>query len=630
MGTTTQYLKINDGMTPILRKITDAMNITISAFEKMNKASKNPISTAELKTARGLIQDVGSDLRKVEEQQERLNKKTKETCDSFQKLSGIVATIGIGAGIKKLVSLSDEMTQIDARLRIMTGNADVSGTKAKIFNAAQNSRSGYTDFSQTVASLGMQAKGAFKNEDETIAFTENLSKMFTTSGLDASGVSSTMYNLTQSMASGALMGNDYRILKQNAPEMIAMLEQEYADGSRAVLDKMVSDGKISAQMLKNVILNNTDEINSKFEQMPMTWGQVWTKTVNNFMIITQPLLNLINLVAQNWSSIEPIVLGIAAAVGIYTVALVTYNTVKEISSILEAVHAAHIAMTTVAEGAETTATFAATAAQHGFNAALLACPITWIVIAIIALVAVLIYLWNTNDKVAKGMLTAWDYFLVGLDLFGLGFKGVWYGLLDFLGYFKIGALEIIDGFVNGAILLINGFIAMLNKIPGVSIDAISYRSTLAMDEAAKFAEEKAERDTELYADAARIADKKAELDATRDERVENRTKLNLDTLAQTMLGDTGGAGTDFDNINVGDVDNVKNVSGKVDVSSEDLKLLREMAEQDYIQNYISNEPVVYVTTGDINENADIEYLLKGIGTKVREEIESSMEGVPVG
>ena len=625
MGTTTQYLKINDGMTPILRKITDAMNMTISAFEKMNKASKNPISTAELKTARGLIQDVGADIRKVEEEQERFNKKVKETSDSFQKLGNIVATIGIGAGIKKLAGLSDELVQIEARLKIMTGKADVSETKAKLFNAAQNSRSSYTDFSQTVASLGMQAKRAFKNDDETIAFAENLSKMFTTSGLDSNGVSSTMYNLTQSMASGALLGNDYRILKQNAPEMIAMLEQEYAKGSRAVLDKMVSDGKISAQMLKNVILNNTDEINSKFEQMPMTWGQVWTKVVNNFMVITQPLLNLISLVAQNWETIEPIVLGVATAVGIYTAALVTYNTIKEISSILESVHAAHIAMTTVAEGAETAATFSATAAQYGFNAALLACPITWIVVGIIALVAILIYLWNTNDKVAKAMLVAWDYFLIGLDLFALGFKGTWYGLLDFLGYFKIGALGIIDGFINGAILLINEFITMLNKIPGVSIDAINYQSTLAMDEAEKFAEKKAERNAELYADVAKIADKKAELDITRDERVENRTKLNLDTLTQMMMSGTG-----IDNVNIGEVDNVKNVSGKVDVSSEDLKLLREMAEQDYIQNYISNEPIVYVTTGDINENADLDYLLKGIGTRVREEIESSMEGVPVG
>ena len=629
MGTTTQYLKINDGMTPILRKITDAMNATISSFEKMNKVSKSPISTTELKTARGLIQDVGADIRKVEEQQERLNNKVKETTGSFSKLGSIVATIGIGAGIKKLASLSDEMTQIDARLRIMTGNDDVGGTKAKIFNAAQSSRSGYTDFAQTVASLGMQAKGAFKNEDETIAFAENLSKMFTTSGLDSSGVSSTMYNLTQSMASGALMGNDYKILKQNAPEMISMLEQEYADGSRAVLDKMVSDGQISAQMLKNVILKNTDEINNKFEKMPMTWGQVWTKTVNNFIVITQPLLNLINLVAQNWESIEPIVLGIATAVGIYTSALVAYNAVKEVSAIVESVHAAHIAMTTVAEGAATTATFGATAAQYGFNAALLACPITWIVIAIVALVAILIYLWNTNDKVAKAMITAWDNFLLAIQGIKISFTEAWYGMLNVISEFKIFGLQIIDGFINNAISKINFFIECLNKIPGVSIETISYSSTLAQDAAEKYAAEKSQRSEEIAAMKSQLEDKRAELEATRDERVEGRTKINLDTLAQKMLGSLGGTGAD-NSINVGEVDNVKNVSGSVDVSSEDLKLLREMAEQDYIQNYISNAPVVNVTTGDINENADIEYLLRGIGTRVREEIETSMEGVPVG
>lgn len=627
MGTATQYLRINDGMTPILRKITDAMNITVSAFEKMNKASKNPISTAELKTARGLIKDVGAEIRKVEEQQDRLNQKVKETGDSFQKFGNIVASIGIGAGIKKLVNLSDELTQIDARLRIMTGSDEISGTKAKIFNAAQNSRSSYTDFSQTVASLGMQAGDAFNSEDETIAFAENLSKMFTTSGLDSSGVSSTMYNLTQSMASGSLLGNDYRILKQNAPEMIAMLEEEYAGGSRVVLDKMVSDGKISAQMLKNVILSNTDEINEKFEKMPMTWSQVWTKLVNNFIIISQPMLNLINNIAQNWNEIEPIVLGVAAAVGLYTGALVIYNVVKSVSAMNEAIHKAHIAMTTVALGAETKATFGATAGQYGFNAALLACPITWVVIAVIALVAVLIYLWNTNDKVAKAMLFAWDSFLIGINVFALGFKGAWYGLLDFLGYFKIGALSIIDNFINNSIGKINDFIELLNKIPGVSIDTISCQSNLATKAATEFAKEKAERDAELADDAQAIYEKAAEMNATRDERVENRTKLNLDTLTSKLLN---GNELGTDKLNIGNVDNVSNVEGEVDVSSEDLKLLRELAEQQYIQNYISNDPVLYITTGDINENADVDYLIKGVGKTLKEEIESSMEGVPVG
>ena len=92
----------------------------------------------------------------------------------------------------------------------------------------------------------------------------------------------------------------------------------------------------------------------------------------------------------------------------------------------------------------------------------------------------------------------------------------------------------------------------------------------------------------------------------------------------------GGVDELFDGgLDVGNVANVENIEGEVDVASEDLKLIRELAEQQHIQNYISNAPVVYVTTGDINENADADYLVESVATRLGEEIDSSMEGVPV-
>lgn len=607
-------VRLNDYMSRSLNLINQALKMTVSEMNNLSKATGSKVDTTGLDKIASKLIKIDTEISNAVDEQENLNKKVKETTAGYTGLGNVIKTVVGALGIKKLVDLSDQSTQITARLNLMNdGQDDIDDLKNKIFASAQRARVDYMDQSSVIASLGMQAGDAFDNDnDQIIAFSENLSKLFTTSGLDSSGISSTMYNLTQSLSSGSLLGNDYRILKQNAPQMIKYI-QDYYGVTRKELDDMVSKGEVSAQGIKNAIFNATDDINSKFNEMPMTWGQVWTSICNRAIKASEPLLEAISWLAQNWGTLEPIVLGLATAVGTYVAIQTAYNIITAIGAGVSAIHAAGLML-------QSGATFKATVAQHGLNTALLACPITWIVIAIVALVAVLIYLWNTNDKVAEAMLWAWDNFLIGLQIFGLGFKGMWYGLLDFLGYFKVGGLGIIDGFINGAILLINGFIEMLNKIPGVAIDTISWRSTMAADAAAEFAQEKAERDAELAQDALDIYNKKMELDATREDRVQNRAKLDI---SETINGLTDG-------LDVNNVANVENVEGEVNVASEDLKLLRELAEQQYIQNYISNAPVQYITTGDIHENADIDYLIDGVRENLSEAINTSMEGVPVG
>ena len=90
---------------------------------------------------------------------------------------------------------------------------------------------------------------------------------------------------------------------------------------------MAADGQITADIVKNAMFAATDEINAQFESMPMTWGQVWTGVMNELYMASEPILQLISLLAQNWSILEPIVIGLATAVGLYTGALVIYNAV---------------------------------------------------------------------------------------------------------------------------------------------------------------------------------------------------------------------------------------------------------------------------------------------------------------
>ena len=621
MATVKGDVRLNDFMTRNLKMITQAVNMTVSELEFMQKKIGKDVDVSGLNKIKETVSKVDIELENAVEEQERLNKKVNQSVSSYSNLGSIVKKVVGALSVKKLVGLSDQNTEVTARLKLMSGGTDeqVAALQKQIFASAQNSRTDYFSTADVVSKIGMRAKGTFGNTNEIIQFSENLNKMFVIAGASQAEISSASLQLTQALGSGVLRGEELNAVFEAAPNIIQTIAKEMGVPVGKIRE-LASEGKITSDVIKSALLGATGDIEKDFKKIPMTWGQIWTMTVNKLIQISKPLLNLISLLAQNWETLEPIVLAVATAIGTYIAIQTGYNIVTGIGAGIETMKAASTLLHATAMQKGTMAAISATAAQHGLNAALLACPLTWILIAVVAVIAVLIYLWNTNDKVAYALVTAWDTAILGVQIAVLNFRKAFYGLLDFLGYFKIGGLGIIDGFINGAILLINAFIEKLNKIPGVSIDTITWRSTLAVDAATEFAKEKAERDEKILAEQERINQLAEDLGSSRRDRVENRAQLDLASGINELLGD---------GIDIGNVANVENIEGEVDVASEDLKLIRELAEQQHIQNYISNAPVVYVTTGDINENADADYLVESVATRLGEEIDSSMEGVPV-
>lgn len=621
MATVKGDVRLNDFMTRNLKMITQAVNMTVSELEFMQKKIGKDVDVSGLNKIRETVSKVDIELENAVEEQERLNKKVNQSVNSYSNLGSIVKKVVGALSVKKLVGLSDQNTEVTARLKLMSGGTDeqVAALQKQIFASAQRSRTDYFSTADVVSKIGMRAKGTFGNTNEIIQFSENLNKMFVIAGASQAEISSASLQLTQALGSGVLRGEELNAVFEAAPNIIQTIAKEMGVPVGKIRE-LASEGQITSDVIKSALLGATGDIEKDFKKIPMTWGQIWTMTVNKLIQISKPLLNLISLLAQNWEILEPIVLAVATAIGTYIAIQTGYNIVTGIGAGIETMKAASTLLHATAMQKGTMAAISATAAQHGLNAALLACPLTWFLIAVVAVIAVLIYLWNTNDKVAYALVTAWDTAILGVQIAVLNFRKAFYGLLDFLGYFKIGGLGIIDGFINGAILLINAFIEKLNKIPGVSIDTITWRSTLAVDAATEFAKEKAERDEKILAEQERINQLAEDLGSSRRDRVENRAQLDLASGINELLGD---------GIDIGNVANVENIEGEVDVASEDLKLIRELAEQQHIQNYISNAPVVYVTTGDINENADADYLVESVATRLGEEIDSSMEGVPV-
>lgn len=241
--------------------------------------------------------------------------------------SSLTGTLGRLAGtflgmqsVKWLANTSDQLTQTNARLKLMTGSAEAAAeANDQIFAAAMRSRGAYADMSDTVAKLGTLAPNAFTDTGEIIAFAEQLQKQMALSGTSTQSAQAAMLQLTQGLASGVLRGEELNSILEQTP-MIAQTIAEYMGVTTGEMRELASEGAVTAEVVKNAMLGAAEETNAAFEQMPMTWSQVWTQFQNIALRALNPILTGINWLANNIEIIGPIVLGVGAAFGVFMVA----------------------------------------------------------------------------------------------------------------------------------------------------------------------------------------------------------------------------------------------------------------------------------------------------------------------
>ena len=242
-------------------------------------------------------------------------------------LKGMLGAFSAIGTIKWLANTSDAMTSINARLELMTGNAEAAAAaQNKIYAAAQRSRGTYTEMANLVSQLGMMAPEAFSdasgnlNTGELVAFAEQLQKQMTISGASGQSAAAAMVQLTQGLSSGTLRGEELNSVLEQTP-MIAKTIAEYMGVSTGDMRELASEGAITADVVKNAILGAAEETNAAFASMPMTWAQVWTSMQNVALQALQPVLNAVSWLASNLDIVAPIVLGVAVAIGTLTVAI---------------------------------------------------------------------------------------------------------------------------------------------------------------------------------------------------------------------------------------------------------------------------------------------------------------------
>ena len=222
--------------------------------------------------------------------------------------------------VRWLVNTSDQLTSINARLRLMTGSAEAAAAaQEEIYQAAMRSRGAYADMADFVSQLGTVAGNAFTGTDELVAFAEQIQKQMAISGASGVSAQAALVQLTQGLASGTLRGEELNSVLEQTP-MIAQTIAEYMGVTIGEMRELASEGKVTAEVVKNAMLGAAEETNAQFEQMPMTWAQVWTMFQNVAIQALDPVLDAISWLANNIDLVGPIVLGLGAAFGVFLLA----------------------------------------------------------------------------------------------------------------------------------------------------------------------------------------------------------------------------------------------------------------------------------------------------------------------
>ena len=258
----------------------------------------NSISGKGFAQMTAAIKEGNSALIDTIENQSRLGRETLKTNDQAGKLLSTIKRIAAAAGVTTLVrsflDFSDTQAQINARLNLMNDGFQTTNELSEmIYQSALRSKAAYSDTADAVGKMGLNAGNAFSSNQELIAFTEQVNKQFKIGGASAQEQSNAMVQLTQAMAAGVLRGQDLNSILAAAPGIARTIEESmgWASGS---IKQYAEDGKVTAQVVKNALLDMADQTNQKFESIPMTLSDAMTQAQN----IVQ---HEVKQMAQSWN-----------------------------------------------------------------------------------------------------------------------------------------------------------------------------------------------------------------------------------------------------------------------------------------------------------------------------------------
>ena len=654
MGTIRTAIALYDGVTSPLQSMHKAMGVVLNTFESMQQASGRAVDTAAIREAREEWAKAGTAFDAIEEnirnannEQQKFNNSIRGGSNSANGLLSIIKKVAIAAGgiagINKALNISDELASTKARLNLLVDDGgSVEALEQKIMASAQRSRASYLTTAKAISQMGLMAGDAFANNDELIAFTETLNKAFVNVGAGTQQIEAATLQLTQAMASGVLRGEELNSVFENAQPVIQAIA-DYLGEPIGKIRTLAAEGKITADIVKNSLLMAADDINAKFESMPMTWGQVFTKASNIALQVIQPLLNGINWLADNISIIGPAVLALAGAFAVFQIAAHW----TEIAAAATAIYHGVVNFLSIGFGILTGNTAAASAAVFTFNSALLANPIVWVVMLIMILIGALYAAVAAVNKfkgtsVSATGIIAGAFAVLGaflINSFIVPAQNGFARFANFIGNVFNNPIAAVEVAFYDMFLTVLGYISKLahaiedviNKIPGVTVDITSgldnfyagiEKAQQKVKDESGWVEYVKKMDFIDYSDAASAGYKFGQ---GIDDKVSGFFGGGLDSIDAFNMGNA------WDGIYGNTADTAANTAATaeaLDVAEEDLAYLRDIAEREAINRFTTAEiKVEQHNENHISKDADLDGIMDAWANDFAEKLEVSEEGV---
>ena len=684
------------------------LNQAIQEQNSLNQAMQNMDVSAANDAYLRLSQTVGNTERYIRDNVDEQGRFNQEISAGTQQANELTNTIkrAVAAYVSiqtvgKALNISDELVQTTSRLNMMNDGVQTTAELVNmVYAAAQDARGSFSQMADVVARFGNNAKDAFSSSEEVVAFADLIQKQMTIAGASTQEAANAELQLSQALGSGVLRGDELNSIFEQAPNLIQNIA-DYLDVPIGKIREMAADGELSADVVKAAIFSAADDINSKFNEMPMTWGQIWQSMQNTALIAFQPVLQRLNdlanseafqtfiqgaieamatlanillnvfevaasvgaFIGDNWSIIAPIIYGVIAALGAYLAIMGIVNAITAISAAIDATKAA-------ADALAAGQTFLWTVQQYGLNAALAACPITWIIVLIIALIAIIFAVCNAIAKMTGIANSGFGVITGGVNVviqffknLGLTVANIALGIgnaiaalaSNMMTAFHNAICSVQSWFYNllsTALSVIEGICSALNKLPFVEFD-YSGISSAADDYAAKASEAAGNKeDYQSISDA--FNEGFTTFDAFQDgwasdafnagaawgdgiaDKVSNFSLS--DVFGQTDIPNVGDYTSGFNdaiaNSGVGDsIGNIDDNTGKIkdslEVSEEDLKYLRDIAEQEAINRFTTAEINVDMSgmQNTVNSGDDIDGFMTKLTDSVNEAVDNMTEGV---
>lgn len=696
-----------------LEQLRMQLNQAIQEQNSLNQAMQNMDVSAANDAYLRLSQTVGNTERYIRDNVDEQGRFNQEISAGTQQANELTNTIkrAVAAYVSiqtvgKALNISDELVQTTSRLNMMNDGVQTTAELVNmVYAAAQDARGSFSQMADVVARFGNNAKDAFSSSEEVVAFADLIQKQMTIAGASTQEAANAELQLSQALGSGVLRGDELNSIFEQAPNLIQNIA-DYLDVPIGKIREMAADGELSADVVKAAIFSAADDINSKFNEMPMTWGQMWQSMQNTALIAFQPVLQRLNdlanseafqtfiqgaieamatlaniilnifelvgtvggFIADNWSVISPIIYGVIAALAVYAAYLGIVKGIEIASAAATAIHSVAMSAKIGVMAALTGQTMAATAAQMGYNGALYACPVVWIIVLIIALIAVIMAVCSAIAKMTGVANSGFGVIMGCIFTVGALFKNLGLTVANIaLGIGNaIAALasNMMTAFHNAicnvqswfynllstACSVIETIAAALNKLPFVSFD-YSGISSAADDYAAKASE--AAGNKEQYTSVSdAFNDGMSTFSTFQDGWASDAFNAGAawgdgvaDKVSNFSLSDVFGK-TDIPNVGdytsgfadaiansgVGDgIGNIDDNTGKIkdslDITEEDLKYLRDIAEQEAINRFTTAEVTINQTNNNnVSSDTDLDGFITALDDAMGEAIDEVTNG----